>query len=86
MQSAANKCINPPQAINRYKGRKEKTWFTTYKRRKMFPVIKKTGKVKADTHKLLEPRTMVIIYLPDETLGYRFRQRFSRGHTAPQAL
>ena len=41
----------------------------------MFTIIKKTAKVKPDTHKLLEARTMVIIYLPAETLGYRFRLR-----------
>ena len=40
-----------------------------------FPVIRKTARVKPTAEKLAQPRTMALIYYPNEPLGYRFRLR-----------
>lgn len=41
----------------------------------MFNIIRKVSKAKAAEHNLLRPRTMCVVYYPEEALGYRFRLR-----------
>ena len=41
----------------------------------MFKIIRKTARMKPETHKLMQARTLAIVYKPMEALGFRYRVR-----------